>query len=238
MSETNVYIINQIDDSSWRIEDNGSRILMFAGTDKALLVDTGYGSGKLRETVAELTGLPVMLVNTHADYDHIGGNAQFERAFMHPSEFARYRAELAKHFPTVGDTLAVSPLWEGDVIDLGGRSFEVILIPGHTPGSIALLDSKNRILIGGDSVIDDRIVLCDAWRDIDAYILSMEKLNGMRSRFDTVYTPHGSFPVSSDILEGIVSGIKRSVSGEVKGVDTDFIKGKKLYDTGTAIFVY
>ncbi len=38
------------------------------------------------------------------------------------------------------------------MIDLGAMKFEALLIPGHTPGSIALLDRENRLLIGGDSV--------------------------------------------------------------------------------------
>ena len=41
------------------------------------------------------------------------------------------------------------PLKEGDIIDLGDRPLEIIDNPGHTPGSIAILDVKNRVLIGG-----------------------------------------------------------------------------------------
>ena len=41
---------------------------------------------------------------------------------------------------------------QGDIIDLGDRPLKIIDIPGHTPGSIAILDVKNRVLISGDSV--------------------------------------------------------------------------------------
>ena len=238
MSENNAYIVNKIDDASWRIEDGPVRMILFAGKEKALLVDSGYGSGDLAGTVAGLTKLPVMLVNTHADYDHIGANPQFERAYMHPSEFARYRFELADRYDHYkGIEPPVSPLWEGDIIDLGGRRFEVILIPGHTPGSIALLDEQNRILLGGDSVNDDVIAMCDQGRNFDAYICSLEKLMRLRSRFDTVYAPHGSFPNSAGILDGIYNGAKSIKNGEIEGVDTDFIPGKKFFNTGAAKFV-
>lgn len=233
-----VYSIIQIDRHSWTIEDNGARVFLFEGVDKSLLVDSGYGKGNLRETVEGLTKLPVTLVNTHADHDHIGGNAQFERAFMHPSEYARYREEFALFHPDSDFELAVSPLWEGDCIDLGNRRFEVILTPGHSPGSIALLDEKNRILLGGDGVIDDRIAMRGSWRDTDAYLLSMEKLNAMRGRFDTVYTPHGTFPVGAEILEGLISGVKRIMGGEIEGVETDFIENAIMYDVGAAKFIY
>ena len=231
MNMENNYKIDQIDEASWRIDDKGARMFLFAGTDKALLVDSGYGSGNLKETVAALTSLPVLLVNTHADYDHVGANKLFEKAHMHPSEFARYhKAE--------GEELTVSPLWEGDIIDLGDRTFEVILIPGHTPGSIALLDEEARILIGGDSILDDIIAMCDAWRDFDAYICSMEKLNAMRCRFDTVYPSHGSFPLGADIIEGLIVGAKRCRNCEIEGEDTDFIPNTRLYNVGVAKFVY
>ena len=241
MSTENTYMVDQIDDTSWRINDNGARIFLFAGTQKAMMVDSGYGSGNLRETVQKLTQLPIMVVNTHADFDHIGSNAQFEIAFMHPAEFARYRQENSRFFPSVEKELPVSPLWEGDIIDLGDRRFEIIHIPGHSPGSIALLDTENRILIAGDSVLDDIIAMGDVWRDFDAYIYSMQKLNAMRSRFDTIYPSHGSFPLSSDVLEGLVDGARRCKNGEVKGEPTDFIKGRddlKLYHVGGAKFMF
>jgi len=237
MSNGSDYKVDRIDAASWRIDDNGARIFLFAGNEKALLVDSGYGKGDLKKTVAELTKLPVMVVNTHADYDHIGGNVQFDEVFMHPAEFARYHMEASRFNLSGGGYPTVFPLWEGDVIELGARRFSVVLIPGHSPGSIALLDAENRVLIGGDSVIDDKIAMCDSWRDFDAYICSIEKLIGIRSRFDTVYTSHGNFPVGAGILDGLLDGAKRVKNGEVEGVDTDFIKGKKVYDTGAAIFI-
>jgi len=41
-------------------------------------------------------------------------------------------------------------LHDGDIIDLGGRRLEVICTPGHSPGSMCLLDRQNRILFTGD----------------------------------------------------------------------------------------
>ena len=237
MSGNMVYTAVKIDDTSWRIEDKTVRVFLFIGTEKALLVDSGYGSGDLRETVEALTKLPVMLVNTHADYDHIGANAQFDRAYMHPSEFARYRQELSRFYQSIDSDLAVSPLWEGEVIDIGGRCFEIILTPGHSPGSIALLDRKNGILLGGDGILDDKIAMCDPWRDIEAYILSLEKLIGMRHCYSLIFPPHGTFPLKPDILDELVNGIKRVKNGEIEGVDTDFIANAKMYDAGVAKFL-
>ena len=190
--EKPIYEVIQIDEKSWRIEENGVRSLLFTGSCKALLIDTGFGSGNIREVVEGLTNLPVTLVNTHADRDHLGCNKLFEKAYMHPAEFDRYHQAMGGEF-------VAEPLWEGDIIDLGGRFFEVVLIPGHTPGSITLLDAENKILISGDSVQAGTIYMFGAGRNIYAYIQSMIKLVNMRKSFETIYPSHGAFPVDAVI---------------------------------------
>ena len=84
-------IVVQIDDDTWRIEDGMVRFFLLRGTDKALLIDTGMTIRHAREIASALTGLPVLLLNTHADGDHTGGNDQFESFYMHPADEAHYR---------------------------------------------------------------------------------------------------------------------------------------------------
>ena len=49
-------------------------------------------------------------------------------------------------------------LEEGNVVDLGDRRFEVLHVPGHTPGSIALWDEAARLLFTGDTVYPDDVL--------------------------------------------------------------------------------
>jgi hypothetical protein len=129
----------------WIIEESARvRCFLIIGSSDAMLVDTGLGQGDLREFVSTLTQLPIFVVNTHADIDHTGCNTQFEDVYMHPSDFFYHRAR-------VNAPLSVKPIWDKDIITVGGRTFEVVHIPGHTPGSIALLDREKRLLIAGDS---------------------------------------------------------------------------------------
>ena len=230
--ENNPYEVHQLDSSCWRIEENGVRAFLITGTQNALLIDSGFGTGNIRALVDTMTNLPIKLVNTHTDRDHVGCNSLFEKAFMHPSEYDRYNQG-------VGAGLIVEPLWEGDRIDLGGRSFEVILIPGHTPGSIALLDAENRILFSGDSVQSGTIYMFGPGRNIHAYIASMTKLYGISHQFDTVYPSHGSIPISSNILKGLIMGAKKVLNKEIEGkkVETMDIPGK-VYDIGVAKLLY
>ncbi len=59
-------------------------------------------------------------------------------------------------------------LWEGTVIDLGFWKFEVILTPGHTPGSIMLLDREKRLLISGDTIQAGDIYMFGPGRNLPA----------------------------------------------------------------------
>ncbi|MDR1299967.1 MAG: MBL fold metallo-hydrolase [Oscillospiraceae bacterium] len=224
----------KIGEGSWRIEDNGVRALLFAGSEKALLVDTGFGNGNIRPVVESLTQLPVTLVNTHADGDHTGCNARFGLAHMHPSEFSFYFAGAAPGSK-------VAPLWDGDEIDIGGRRFEAIHIPGHTPGSIALLDRANRILVAGDSVSATPIFLFSEVRSLQALELSLLKLDSMKGAFDEIYPAHGPFPLKPDVLGKLAAGARRVLNGEVEGKDTppDFPIPAQIYDAGDgAMFLW
>ena len=209
------YQVIQLEEDVWIIEDAGVRCFLFIGEHEALLIDSGFGTGDLKAVVERLTNLPVMLVNTHADRDHIGCNFQFDFAHMHPAEYDRYQGVNLK------TSTPPRPLWEGDIIDIGGRCFKVILIPGHTPGSIALLDENNHMLIGGDSVQTGSIYMFGPGRNLPAYIESMEKLRGICDKVvDRVYPSHGEYPVKPDIIEGLISGAKSILSGNAKGVET------------------
>ena len=65
---------------------------------------------------------------------------------------------------------------EGDRVDLGDRSFEVIHTPGHSPGSIMLWEASTGILFSGDTVYDGPLVDDAFHSDVDAYIASMKRI--------------------------------------------------------------
>lgn len=229
---SSIYETHQLGSNCWRIEDNGVRAFLVAGTEKAVLIDSGFGSGNIRAIAEGLTNHPIMLVNTHADRDHIGCNSLFEKAYMHPSEYERYSL-------SAGLKTAPEPLWEGDKIVLGNRSLEVLLISGHTPGSIALLDHENRILFGGDSVQGGTIYMFGPGRNMNAYIESMIKLLTLSSQFDIVYAAHGPIPVKSDILVELINGARRILKGEIIGIKSTRAGVAALeYDVGVAKFLF
>lgn len=68
---------------------------------------------------------------------------------------------------------------EGDVLDLGSRSFEVLHLPGHSPGSIGLWEEATGVLFAGDAVYDGPLLDELGGSDIPAYVSTMRRLRGL-----------------------------------------------------------
>jgi glyoxylase-like metal-dependent hydrolase (beta-lactamase superfamily II) len=71
---------------------------------------------------------------------------------------------------------------EGDLIDLGDRVFEVIHLPGHSPGSIGLWEAATGILFSGDAVYDGPLLDEIPGSDIPSYVATMRRLEGLQAR--------------------------------------------------------
>lgn len=226
------YEVIQIDNNTWRIEDNGHvRFFLLTGEKEALMIDSGMSVENVKDIAAGLTDLPVKLINTHADRDHVGGNREFDEFYMHPSEASNY-------YNTQKQEGTFVPVEDGDIIDLGGRTLEVISIPGHTPGSIALLDIEKRVLISGDPIQDGLIFMFGVQREIHAYMASLRKLDKYRDRFALIYPSHGSIPVKPELIDELISVVERMNAGEFDYTEAEFhgTVVKKI-DTGVASFL-
>ncbi|MDG9674333.1 MBL fold metallo-hydrolase [Micromonospora sp. DH14] len=65
---------------------------------------------------------------------------------------------------------------DGDRVDLGGRVLTVLHLPGHTPGSIALLEERTGSLYSGDIVYEGALIDDLPNSDVAAYRRSMRFL--------------------------------------------------------------
>ncbi len=65
---------------------------------------------------------------------------------------------------------------EGDVVDLGDRSFTVIHLPGHSPGSIGLWDTASGVLFSGDAIYDGPLYDFLPESNIADYVETMRRL--------------------------------------------------------------
>lgn len=218
--------IIQIDENTWRLEDGFVRFFLLKGAKEALLIDSGVGSPDAKAIAESLTNLPVKLINTHGDGDHTSGNSGFSSYMIHPADYKNYA--MADHYP--GCT-PVS-IQDGEVIDLGDRPLEILFTPGHTYGSISVLDVQNRVLYPGDTVQDDNVFLFGPTRAPELYADSLKKLAELSHRYDKVFPCHGTPCLDADAVQkvledwnGVLSHRIAPVVQEVFGFKAAVCKG-------------
>ena len=206
--------LQAVGDGVYSIDQGMVRCFLIVGEQKALLLDTGAGACDLTAMIRGVTQLPLTVVQTHGDGDHTANSDLFQEICAHPAEFEiirRFRPELKAK---------LRPVAEGDRFDLGGRILHVIEAPGHTPGSICLLDRDCRILFSGDTVSFGPVFLFGAHRDIHTYRETLCRLMEMGG-FDTVYPCHNTCPVSPDIIPELISAVDGALDGSIAGVPGD-----------------
>ena len=200
--------IIKINENTWRIEDDGVRFYLFCGSEKAALIDTGMNCPDARQIAEGLTNLPLILINTHADPDHISGNSAFGEFYMSPNEEENLHAYNGQG--------KILPIHEDDVIDLGNRELLIIDIPGHTPGSVGIIDKKNHVLISGDSIQDGKIFMFGPARNLNQYIESLKHLSKYEDLFNEIYPMHGTFPVHKELIPKLIQGAQSILDGNAQ----------------------
>jgi glyoxylase-like metal-dependent hydrolase (beta-lactamase superfamily II) len=173
----------------WVLFNEGINLNLIAGQERAMLLDSGFGTPGLRQRAEALCGLPVTLVHTHAHGDHTGGDGEWEEIWLHPAEWEDYRARQTGADPVL------RPLEEGMRLDLGGRTLDVLHIPGHSPGSVAFWDRANRLLFPGDTVMTQPVFLFGPTSSVSDYIRSLERLADIAPHIDGVFPCHRQFPL-------------------------------------------
>lgn len=169
------------------------------GRDRDMLVDSGMGVVSLREHVPMVTERPCVAVASHTHFDHIGCHHEFDERWVHRDEAGimaqpTRAATLADPYVTddiftrlppapyssteyaVKRAQATRILEDGDMVDLGDRTFEVIHTPGHSPGEIMLYERATEILFSGDTIYDGPLIDDAYHSDVPAYIATMKRI--------------------------------------------------------------
>jgi glyoxylase-like metal-dependent hydrolase (beta-lactamase superfamily II) len=207
------------------------------GSERGVLIDAGTGIGDIRQVVEELTDLPVSVVLTHEHYDHIGGAYRFDeiaapsnKAGLEVLAQGRDNASLQGYLTDEylwkplpqgfdGATWTIPPieptqrLDEGDAIDLGERTLVVIETPGHSPAHICLLDRENRLLWTGDHFFPGPLYAFGPDVNINDYVASNKKLEGLIEEYEYVLSGHNDPWVKSDVIRRVSEAFEAIASG-------------------------
>ncbi len=217
---------------------------LILGEERALLFDTGLGIGDIHGVATTLTDKPVVVLNSHSHYDHIGGNYQFEFIYGPNHPYTRERMKGLDH-----DAIkeAVSPGWiwkplpagfdpgefanpgyeidefvaEGSQIDLGGRILEVLMTPGHAPDSLCLLDRERRLLFTGDTFYPAPLYTHIPGSNFDDYRSSAHRLAAMAPLVSHLLPGHNQGLLGSEYLIRMAEAFDQVAEGGEDFVVTD-----------------
>jgi glyoxylase-like metal-dependent hydrolase (beta-lactamase superfamily II) len=207
-----VYVSEEVLPGVRMIRDSDNdKMFLIHGTQKYLLIDCGLGRGELGKYIEQFThGQPLEVVFTHNHFDHIGQADQF---IAHSIEHigAEDRAGLVQVLQRdhIADDVIeqhVRSVINGEEIDLGGDSVQVYLAPGHTKGSLVVLDKKTGYLFTGDSFGSNSPTIPDAlWLQLPGTPTAAQYLDMIQhvrselaGREKYILTGHNDHPLQGD----------------------------------------
>jgi glyoxylase-like metal-dependent hydrolase (beta-lactamase superfamily II) len=230
-SPNQFYALTESAPGVWRVDEHGSvNMYLVVGEKKAMLIDTGCGEPGLEAAVRSVTKLPLVVVNTHGHSDHAAGNRFFPVVHAHPED-ARAARYYASAMTIVEDAVA------GTSFDLGGRSLSVIETPGHTRGSICLLDQANRMIFTGDNNNTHVWLFLGDALSVEEYLASLEALIARSSSFDAIFPGH-ELKLGPDHLTNLATSCKGILRGGIRAEPYGSYAGALQYGPDNAIIAY
>ena len=214
---------------------------LIEGEERALLFDTGNGMGDIKAITDQLVDKPLLVLNSHTHFDHVGGNYQFSNVLSLNTEFSisnsKGRQDADTAMEVSDDALchglpdglkpedhrlraytATDWVAGGDTIDLGGRTLEILHLPGHTPDAIALIDRKSGFLWTGDSFYEGPIWLYAPETDLALYRESLAKMVALVPSLNALFPAHNTPKTAPEILLDVQKAFDRVLSGEARPI--------------------
>ncbi len=137
--------------------------ILFDETKQCIIIDPGcYDTAertKLSAFIEDNQLKPVKLINTHCHIDHVFGNGYVADTYNLKLEIHELDQKVLDYYLATANmyNLNAEPspqpsvyLKEGDTIAIGNSTLEILLTPGHSPGSITFYNTEQKFMIAGD----------------------------------------------------------------------------------------
>ncbi|MDH5597918.1 MAG: MBL fold metallo-hydrolase [Cyclobacteriaceae bacterium] len=141
------------------------------------------------------------LINTHCHIDHVFGNYFIKETFNVPFYMHEEDLPTLRSVPTYAPNYGFSHyhgaepdefLGEGDRIKIGENNLDILFVPGHAPGHIALVCHEQRFCIGGDVLFQGSVGRTDLpGGDFQTLIQSIHHKLFVLDEDYVVYPGHG-----------------------------------------------
>lgn len=144
----------RLSDAATAYIGGGGNSLIYNTDSAVIVVDTKYGKAaqKLYEKATTLAaGRPVIVINTHSDFDHTGGNPLYDHYTIISGKVDESYWLLHNQKKGMPDT------WVTDTMNLVFKTDTITLIPvgqAHTWSDLVVLFRKEHLLVTGDLIFN------------------------------------------------------------------------------------
>ena len=186
--------------------------ILYNEFNDCIIIDPGcYFDAEKEELAAFISGnnlVPKMLVNTHCHLDHVFGNKFISEKYNLVLNIHEKEKAVLAFAPTSGlmydmpfDNYSgdFNLLNDGDTVALGKDELKVLLVPGHSPGSLAFYSADNKFVISGDALFKNSIGRTDLpGGNYEQLIKSIKEQLLTLPEETLVYSGHGPFTEIGD----------------------------------------
>lgn len=191
--------------------------VVYDESGEALIIDPGcyedYEQDELKKFIDDNSLKVLKLINTHCHVDHCLGNKFVKDTFNVPLVLKETEEQVlqsvASYAPAYGfdsyeETQVDDYIDHGDSIKFGNSELNVLSVPGHSPGHIALINREEKICISGDVLFRESIGRTDLpGGNFDTLINSIQTELFLLPDETVVYSGHG--PVTTIGEEKLVN---------------------------------
>jgi glyoxylase-like metal-dependent hydrolase (beta-lactamase superfamily II) len=190
------FVFNSFATNTYILSDN---------TNECIIIDPGCTNQNeetaLTEYIENNELKPVAILNTHFHVDHIAGIYFTKNKYnidVYGNNNDNYLVDAAIDSGKVyGMDIKEAPkmdkfLNDGDIFKFGNSELKVILVPGHSKGSLAYYSEENNFVISGDVLFNGSIGRTDlAGGDLDVLLKSIKEKLFTLDQNTVVYSGHG-----------------------------------------------